>query len=151
MITTSSARQLVDVDEEPLRRVRQRAASFQRLHLGELVPGADARAAAQGDEAQGRLYVVALDEPRRGRGRWPGPSPVRHVGDVQCSSPGRLVAWHAVQGLVADTCKALNKEASSPAAAQSEPMTVDLCLDLARITRCIYQDGDGITSLFNPI
>nr|CAB3451642.1 unnamed protein product [Digitaria exilis] len=84
------------------------------------------------------------------------------MAEAWCAGEGQARA--TVQGLIADTWKALNKEASS-VAAQSMPvaMAADLCLNLARIIHCIYQDGDGITSpthrmkhmvkdlLFNPI
>ncbi|CAM0151658.1 unnamed protein product [Urochloa decumbens] len=79
---------------------------------------------------------------------------------------GEEQAHAAIQGLIADTWKMLNKEMSSASADhhQSMPAVANkLCLNLARIIHCIYQDGDGITSpthriksmitdlLFNPI
>ena len=94
---------------------------------------------------------------------------------------GEEQARAAVQGVIAETWKALNWEVvvvaasgsggndpsccSSSATETTESMTTmaNLCLNLARIVHCIYQDGDGITSpthrmkqmvkdlLFNPI
>jgi hypothetical protein len=96
---------------------------------------------------------------------------------------GEEQARAAVQGVIAETWKALNWEvvaaasgsggndpcccssSSSSATETTESMTsmANLCLNLARIIHCIYQDGDGITSpthrmkqmvkdlLFNPI
>ncbi|KAJ1287326.1 hypothetical protein BS78_02G001200 [Paspalum vaginatum] len=54
----------------------------------------------------------------------------------------------AVQGVIAETWKVLNKEVvASAAAGGSWSMAMaDLCLNLARTIHCIYQDGDGITS-----
>ena len=97
---------------------------------------------------------------------------------------GEEQARDAVQGVIAETWKALNWEVVVVAASSSsgsvgndndpccsssetaESMTTtmaNLCLNLARIIHCIYQDGDGISSpthrmkqmvkdlLFNPI
>jgi hypothetical protein len=74
---------------------------------------------------------------------------------------GEDQARAAVQGIIADTWRELNKEMSSSTATDDQSNL--LCLNLARIIHCIYQDGDGITSpthrmkgmvqdlLFNPI
>ena len=94
-----------DVDEEALRRVRQREPGeatvaaggelppearhdvvhgHQRLHPGELVPGADAGAAAEGHEGEGRhrRRVIELSRVEPAGLREDGRVPLRHVGRV---------------------------------------------------------------------
>jgi isoprene synthase len=78
---------------------------------------------------------------------------------------GEEQARATVQGVIAETWKLLNREVCCSCAEHEESLTTmaNLCLNLARVIHCIYQDGDGITTpthrmkrmvkdlLFNPI
>ncbi|XP_062187721.1 alpha-terpineol synthase, chloroplastic-like [Phragmites australis] len=99
--------------------------------------------------------------------RGDAPSSIACCMTEMCASEQQARA--AVQDAIADTWKELNEEVvvAAAAAGQWNPCSAEsmanLCLNLARIIHCIYQDGDGITSpthrtkqlikdvLFNPI